>query len=130
MKIPLDLSTTPDEILPVPSGMYDFEILSASVESNKAGDGQVLAIQGQIVTEGENHGRRLSERIACKGQYGPVKQKKLVMACGIEPTADTDADDLVGNIVRVKVVDSTYQDNVTGETKTASNIAEYHLVLD
>jgi hypothetical protein len=128
-KIPLDLGSTPDEVKRVPPGIYDFEILSATVESNRAGDGQVLNVQGQIVNNEEYETMRLGERIACKGQFGPVKQRRLVKCCGIEPSKDTEADDLVGNVVRVVVKDRSWEDEVSGETRVTPTIAEY-LVSD
>lgn len=60
------------------------------------------------------------------------KLREFMLACGLDvpkQVVDIDTDKIVGRIVGIKVVDSTYVDSKTGETKPSTEIKDTYEVV-
>lgn len=120
----INFEEVPNEILPVPAGIYQLLILTApTIEPTVKGIGQKIVVDMQIADEGENLGRRISDHISVKMT---TKIKRLALSAGIPVGAEgLDLTMLEGQTVTAKVVTRTYVDPVSGETKETSSVADY-----
>lgn len=125
MKLNVNFENVPDEVLPIPAGIYTCTILTTpEIQPTVNGNGQKLVVDLQINDdESDQNGRRLTDNISLKNQ---TRIKRLAKSAGLSPGADgLDLEELEGAVVTVKVTNRTYTDKSSGELKESYNVSDY-----
>jgi hypothetical protein len=120
----INFDDVPDEILPVPAGVYECEIYEVpTLEENRKKDGVNLVVKMKIVNEGDSNGRVLTDFIPVKSMQ--TKIKNLGSSAGITMgSSGLHLPDLLGKVVRCVVKNRTYK-NDEGEVVETANVREY-----
>lgn len=129
-KIKVNFDETPDEILPLTSGVYTFVVKDCKQEfvegkNGKEGADVVTAVLQVDDEASPNHGRQHWERFYLNNQFGPVMLKKFAKSAGVSVGKDgVDCEDFIGKHVKARMQEGTYKD-ANGDTKPNCKLKEW-----
>jgi hypothetical protein len=93
----------------LPAGTYTVEIVDVEVKENSKKTGLVMKLQASVIDPEKHANRRLFKAIniqhtnAEAERIGRGELAALCNATGIRATGDTDTDEFIGEVVKVKV---------------------------
>ena len=127
--IKTNFADTPEKMLPIPPGMYEFQVTEASVEENKKKDGMNLVLKLKVVNDCPSKDRPMTDYVSLKGveesqSMAAIKVKQIATAAGVDTAEGLDTDALVGKIVRATVINRTIKGD-DGEDMQVGNIKAY-----
>jgi len=122
----VNFDEVPDQILPVEPGIYEAEIVEVPmITETRKKTGHNLVVSMRITTDGPHHGRALRDSIFLN-DIGNVKIKKLCSSAGVLlGSGGFETEELLGKIVRCQVLNRTFTDSETGETRQIADVRDY-----
>lgn len=126
-KLGINFDNVPDEIEPIPDGIYVMTVTDVpEIEPAASGKGDNVVVSLAVEDEGEFKGRTVRDWIFIGNEIGKIRLKQFARACGIPIGPEgLQTEDLAGATCKVRIKASTYKDKTTGETKQSSRVAEY-----
>lgn len=114
----------PDVIVPIPTGVYTLKVEEAELGPTKDGKSERVAMVMAVdEPDSEHHERKVWDFISIKML---TKLKRLAKSAGKNPEQDgIDTDELVGCHVKARVLNKTYVDEDSGETKESNDVQDY-----
>lgn len=129
--IDMDFTDVPDKHMPLGAGIYNAEILGEDEDNEgphiyfkeETPQKKSIRMRLKVVDEGENEGRMVTAFVALKNK---VAVKRLVMSAGLPvDQGGVDLEELPGKIVKIKVTNSTYTDEASGEERIRANVDDF-----
>lgn len=127
--IPIDFEKTPDQVLPIPTGIYTLRVTEVpmieAIRGEGKGDKVVIRFAVDQPQTPELHDRAIFDHIALSGAFGPTRLKRLMKAAGVPISASgINTEELLDKRVQAKVKQRQYKDDA-GEIKETSSIEDY-----
>lgn len=127
MKFKVDFTNVSEGGGKLPAGSYVCKI--TKVEVKDGAKGKYLNWELTVGTGPEKGGKIY--HITSLTVKALFKLREFMIACGLDvpkKMTDIDTDKIIGRIVGIDVIDSTYRDKTTGETKPTTDIKELYEV--
>jgi hypothetical protein len=120
--IQLNLNDVPDELLPIQPGVRTLTVKDITAKDSSKGK-PMLEVDLEVDEPGHpDHGRPIRDWFTLDPRFA-TGLKRFWKACGLSFDADgIDPTDAIGKTVKAVIVNTTYTDKDTGETKEQSKV--------
>lgn len=125
--IDVNFDDVPDNIQPIPAGLYILTIKEADVKPSKDEKSKNLILKLKVDDPSNpNHDRQIVDYCNLgNNDFAKVRLKRLQKSAGLVPGKGLNTDDLVGKTVKARISTAPFTNKDTGEVSERSNIAEY-----
>lgn len=137
MFIAIDLNTVPDKPIMIPSGIYNFRIMSVEEKApqNVNTKGVNIVLKLEVVSHPEQEGRQMTYYVFIahdsKREDNYTGIKRVFLSAGVSiSSAGMNTNELVGKVITASVVAGIFVDKTTKIQRESANIGTVFIPAD